>query len=395
MTKTLDNFDVRAKRVFLRVDLNVPMRDGIITDMTRLDRVIPSILELVEKKAIVIIASHFGRPEGKKNPKFSLEPITRPLSAALGGKKIRFLGDCIGHDVINAVEACKPGDIVLLENLRFHLGEEQNEMEFAKHLALLADVYINDAFSASHRAHASTVGLTSLLPSAAGRLMAAEITALGSVLGDPVKPLGAIVGGSKISSKLELLGNLVGKVDVLAIGGAMANTFLHALGTDIGKSMCESDMSGIARDIMVQADNADCEILLPSDAVVANKLSADALSQVVLTTAIPENMMIFDIGPGSANSLATKLGKLKTLVWNGPLGAFEIPPFDAGTVMVAKVAADLTRGGFLKTVAGGGDTVAALSTAEVVADFSYVSTAGGAFLEWLEGKVLPGVQALN
>ena len=289
----------------------------------------------------------------------------------------------------------KGGDVVLLENLRYHEGEELNDPDFAAELAKLADIYVNDAFSAAHRAHASTEALAHLLPAAAGRMMQAELDALDSALGSPERPVGAIVGGAKVSTKLDLLGNLVGKVDMLAIGGAMANTFLHALGTDVGKSLCEHELADTALEILGLADEAGCQIILPSDAVVAREFAEGAPSEVVPVGAVPGDMMILDIGLGSANGLAAKLSDLKTLVWNGPLGAFEVPPFDAGTVMVARVAADLTRAGALKTVAGGGDTVAALVAADVLDDFSYVSTAGGAFLEWLEGKDLPGVKALG
>jgi phosphoglycerate kinase len=395
MAKTLDDMDVAGKRVFLRADLNVPMRDGAVSDATRIDRLAPTITELAEKGAIVIVASHFGRPKGERNPEMSLAPLAGPLSGALGGRNVAFADDCIGPDAAKAIGAAQSGDVVLLENLRFHAGEEANDAEFAKELASLADLYVNDAFSAAHRAHASTAALAGILPAAAGRMMQAELDALESALGNPERPVGAIVGGAKISTKLDLLGNLVGKVDMLAIGGAMANTFLHALGTDVGKSLCEHDMADTALEILGIADEAGCQIILPSDAAVSAEFAEGAPSQVVPTTAVPADMMILDVGPGSANALAAKLSELKTLVWNGPLGAFEIPPFDAGTVMVARVAADLTRAGALKTVAGGGDTVAALAAADVLDDFSYVSTAGGAFLEWLEGKELPGVKALG
>jgi phosphoglycerate kinase len=395
MFKTIDDLDVSGKKVFVRADLNVPMRDGAVTDATRLERLAPTLTELADKGAVVIVASHFGRPKGERNPDMSLAPLAGPLSGVLGGRNVAFADDCIGPDARKVVDAAKGGEIVLLENLRYHAGEEANDPGFAKDLAALADLYVNDAFSAAHRAHASTAALAGLLPNAAGRLMQAELEALDSALGNPERPVGAIVGGAKISTKLDLLGNLVEKVDMLAIGGAMANTFLHALGTDVGKSLCEHDMADTALQILGRADEAGCQVVLPSDAVVSAEFAEGAPSQVVPTTAIPADMMMLDVGPGSANALAARLSDLKTLVWNGPLGAFEIPPFDAGTVMVAKVAADLTRSGALKTVAGGGDTVAALAAAEVLDDFSYVSTAGGAFLEWLEGKELPGVKALG
>ncbi len=395
MPKTLDDIDVAGKRVFLRADLNVPMRDGAVSDATRISRLAPTITELADKGAIVIVASHFGRPKGEPVPDMSLAPLAGPLSAALGGRNVSFANDCIGAEAQKVVGAAKGGDVVLLENLRFHEGEELNDPDFAAELAKLADIYVNDAFSAAHRAHASTEALAHLLPAAAGRMMQAELDALDSALGSPELPVGAIVGGAKVSTKLDLLGNLVGKVDMLAIGGAMANTFLHALGTDVGKSLCEHELADTALEILGLADEAGCQIILPSDAVVAREFAEGAPSEVVPVGAVPGDMMILDIGPGSANGLAAKLSDLKTLVWNGPLGAFEVPPFDAGTVMVARVAADLTRAGALKTVAGGGDTVAALVAADVLDDFSYVSTAGGAFLEWLEGKDLPGVKALG
>lgn len=395
MPKTLDDIDVAGKRVFLRADLNVPMRDGAVSDATRISRLAPTITELADKGAVVVVASHFGRPKGEPVPDMSLAPLAGPLSAALGGRNVSFANDCIGGEAQKVVGGAKGGDVVLLENLRYHEGEELNDPDFAAELAKLADLYVNDAFSAAHRAHASTEALAHLLPAAAGRMMQAELDALDSALGSPERPVGAIVGGAKVSTKLDLLGNLVGKVDMLAIGGAMANTFLHALGTDVGKSLCEHDMADTARDILARADEAGCEIILPADAVVAREFAEGAPSEVVPVGAVPGDMMILDVGPGTANGLAAKLSDLKTLVWNGPLGAFEVPPFDAGTVMVARIAADLTRAGSLKTVAGGGDTVAALVAADVLDDFSYVSTAGGAFLEWLEGKELPGVKALG
>lgn len=395
MHKTLDDIDVAGKRVFLRADLNVPMRDGAVSDATRISRLVPTITELADKGAIVIVASHFSRPKGEPVPEMSLAPLAGPLSAALGGRNVSFANDCIGAEAQKVVGAVSGGHVVLLENLRYHGGEELNDPDFAAELAKLADVYVNDAFSAAHRAHASTEALAHLLPAAAGRMMQAELDALESALGNPERPVGAIVGGAKVSTKLDLLGNLVGKVDMLAIGGAMANTFLHALGTDVGKSLCEHDMADTAREILGWADEAGCQIILPADAVVAREFAEGAPSEVVPVGAVPDDMMILDVGPGTANGLAAKLSDLKTLVWNGPLGAFEVPPFDAGTVMVAGVAADLTRAGLLKTVAGGGDTVAALVAADVLGDFSYVSTAGGAFLEWLEGKDLPGVKALG
>lgn len=395
MPRTLDDLDVSGKRVFLRADLNVPMQNGAVSDATRIDRLAPTIAELSDKGAVVIVASHFGRPMGQPDPEMSLAPLAGPLSGALGGRNVAFANDCIGGEAEKVVKAATAGDVVLLENLRFHAGEEANDPAFAQALAGLADIYVNDAFSAAHRAHASTEALAHLLPSAAGRLMQTELSALESALGSPERPVGAIVGGAKVSTKLDLLGNMVAKVDMLAIGGAMANTFLHALGQDVGSSLCEHDMADTVRDILARADEAGCEIALPQDAVVAHEFKAGAANEVVPVTAVPTDMMILDVGPGSAAALAAKLAELKTLVWNGPLGAFEIPPFDAGTVLVAQAAAELTRAGKLNTVAGGGDTVAALAAAGVTNDFSYVSSAGGAFLEWLEGKKLPGVAALG
>ena len=395
MPRTLDDADVAGKRVLLRADLNVPMKDGAVTDATRIERLAPTIRELAAAGAIVIVASHFGRPGGKADPALSLEPLAAPLSSALGGAPVSFAGDCVGREAARAVAAASPGDVLLLENLRFHPGEESNDPEFAGRLAMLADLYVDDAFSAAHRAHASTEGVARLLPAFAGRLMQAELEALAAVLDAPERPVGAIVGGAKVSTKLDLLGNLVGKVDLLAIGGAMANTFLHALGTDVGNSFCEPDMAATARDILARADESGCEVALPSDVVVAAELAEGARSETVPVSGVPAGAMILDIGPGSAFGLAAKLGGLKTLVWNGPLGAFETTPFDAGTATVARAAAELTQRGVLRTVAGGGDTAAALEAAGATGAFSYVSAAGGAFLEWLEGRRLPGVAALD
>ncbi|MEC7488846.1 MAG: phosphoglycerate kinase [Pseudomonadota bacterium] len=395
MIKTLDDIVVSGKRVFLRADLNVPVHLGKVSDTTRIERLKPTILELSDKGAVVIVASHFGRPNGKPDPDMSLAALSGPLSKAVGGRNVEFAIDCVGAEAEKVVGAASSGDIVLLENLRFHAGEEANCREFAVQLAALADIYVNDAFSAAHRAHASTEGLAHLLPAVAGRMMQAELKALDTALGQPRRPVGAIVGGAKVSTKLSLLGNLVGKVDMLAIGGAMANTFLHALGTDVGRSLCEPDLAETALEILAQADDVGCQVILPSDAVVAKALAEGSQSEVLPVAAVPDDMMILDVGPGTANGLALKISELKTLVWNGPLGAFEVPPFDAGTIMVARAAGDLTRTGVLNTVAGGGDTVAALAAADVLDEFTYVSTAGGAFLEWLEGKELPGLKALG
>ncbi len=395
LARTLDSIDVNGKRVLVRGDLNVPMRNGVVSDATRIDRLAPTIIELADKGAAVIVMSHFGRPKGRRDETMSLRPLARLLGAVLGGRRVAFAEDCIGPAAESVVLALKPGEIALLENLRFHPGEEANDPDFARALAALGDIYVNDAFSTAHRAHASTEAIARLLPSAAGRLMQAELEALTLALEAPERPVAAIIGGAKVSTKLDLLGNLVDKVDVLAIGGAMANTFLYALGTDVGASLCETEMADTARGILARADDSGCEIALPSDAVIAREFKADAWSETVPIAAVPDGMMILDIGPASANALARRLGDCRTLVWNGPLGAFEIPPFDAATNMVARIAADLTRDGGLKTVAGGGDTVAALAHAGVLDEFSYVSTAGGAFLEWLEGRTLPGVAALE
>ncbi len=395
LARTLDNIDVNGKRVLVRGDLNVPMRAGVVSDATRIDRLAPTIIELAEKGAAVVVMSHFGRPKGRRDETMSLRPLARLLGAVLGGRRVAFAEDCIGPAAESVVLALKPGEIALLENLRFHPGEEANDPDFARSLAVLGDIYVNDAFSTAHRAHASTTALARLLPSAAGRLMQAELEALTTALEAPERPVAAIIGGAKVSTKLDLLGNLVDKVDVLAIGGAMANTFLYALGTGVGASLLEAEMADTARGILARADQSGCEIALPSDVVIAREFKADALNETVPIAAVPDDMMILDIGPASANALARRLGDCRTLVWNGPLGAFEIPPFDAATNMVARIAADLTRDGGLMTVAGGGDTVAALAHAGVLDAFSYVSTAGGAFLEWLEGRTLPGVAALE
>ena len=395
MPRSIDALALAGKRVLLRGDLNVPMRDGAVTDASRLDRLAPTIGEICDSGASVVLLSHFGRPKGEHVAALSLRPLVEPLSEALGGRDVAFAEDCIGPVAEKAAAALRAGDVLLLENLRFHAGEEANDAQFAGALAALGDIYVNDAFSAAHRAHASTEGLARLLPAAAGRLMEAELEALASALEAPARPLAAIVGGAKVSTKLDLLGNLLDKVDTLAIGGAMANSFLHALGTDVGASLCERGMVGAARGILADADTAGCEIVLPSDVVVATALEAGAPAETVPIAAVPSHAMILDVGIGSANALSARLAECRTLVWNGPLGAFEIPPFDTATVAVAKAAADLTRAGTLRSVAGGGDTVAALSHAGVAADFSYLSTAGGAFLEWLEGKTLPGVAALG
>ena len=392
--RTLDDAGVSARRVLVRVDLNVPMSDGKVTDATRIERVAPTIAELAGKGARVILLAHFGRPKGEVNPEFSLAPIARATEQVLG-RPVAFAADCIGEAAETAVAAMKAGDVLLLENTRFHEGEEKNEPGFVKALAENGDLYVNDAFSAAHRAHASTEGLAHLLPAYAGRTMQAELEALEKGLGNPVKPVVAIVGGAKVSTKIDLLMNLVGKVDALVIGGGMANTFLAARGTNVGKSLCEHDLAATAKQIMIEAATAGCAIVLPVDAVVAKEFKAGAASETVDVNAVPADGMILDVGPRTVEAIGQWIGRAATLVWNGPLGAFEIEPFDAATVAAARVAADETKAGRLVSVAGGGDTVAALNHAGVADDFTYVSTAGGAFLEWMEGKDLPGVAALS
>ena len=391
--KTIDDLAVSGKRVLVRVDLNVPMKNGQVTDATRIERAMPTLKELAEKGARVVVLSHFGRPDGKRVPEMSLKPLVEPLSKALG-KPVAFADDCIGAAAEDAVRALKNGEVLLLENLRFHKEEEKNEAGFIDKLSALGDIYINDAFSAANRAHASTEGLANRLPAAAGRLMQAELEHLDSALGSPKKPVCAVVGGAKVSSKLDLLGNLVGKVDKLIIGGGMANTFLQAQGIHVGKSLSEKDLGATAREILGKAKAANCKVLLPVDVVVAGEFKAGAASQVVDAGACPDDQMILDVGPRTIALYEKELAECATLVWNGPLGAFEIKPFDTGTVALAQYVARLTGEKKLLSVAGGGDTVAALEAAGVADSFSYVSTAGGAFLEWMEGKTLPGVAAL-
>jgi phosphoglycerate kinase len=392
--KTIDDLDVAGRRVLVRVDLNVPIKDGRVTDATRIVRLTPTLDELARRGARVVLLSHFGRPKGKVVKDMSLRPVVAPLADALK-RPVAFAEDCVGPAAEKAVATLKDGDVVLLENLRFHAEEEANDVGFAKRLAALGDLYVNDAFSTAHRAHASTEAIAHLLPAAAGRLMQAELEALTRALTAPKRPVAAIVGGAKISTKLDLLGNLVGKVDVLVIGGAMANTFLAAQGLNVGKSLAEPDMAATVKDVLKAAKQRGCAVVLPVDAVVAREFKANAPHETVAVGAVPADTMILDVGPRSVAALEVKLAECRTCVWNGPLGAFETPPFEAGTVAVAKRAAVLTKAGKLLTVAGGGDTVAALAEAGVVDDFSYVSTAGGAFLEWLEGKDLPGVTALR
>jgi phosphoglycerate kinase len=391
--RTLDHADVKGKRVLMRVDLNVPVENGVVTDATRIARAAPSITELADKGAKVILLSHFGRPKGP-NPKDSLKPVAAEVAHTIK-RPIKFVDDCIGEKAERAVAAMHAGEIICLENTRFHAGEEKNDPEFVKALARLGDLFVNDAFSVSHRAHASTEGLSHLLPAFAGRTLQAELEAFEKVLDKPARPLTAIVGGAKISTKLDLLSNLLEKVDVLIIGGAMANTFLMAQGKQVGRSLVERDLVDTAQKIMDQAKAAKREIVLPVDAVVAEKFEANAPSRVVDVDQVGGADMILDIGPKSIEQVVSVLARSKTLVWNGPFGAFELEPFDNGTVEVAEAAAELTAAGKLVTVAGGGDTVAALNVAGAVDRLTYVSTAGGAFLEWLEGKPLPGVEVLR
>ena len=388
--KTLDDMDLNGKRVLVRVDINVPVADGKVTDTTRIDRIVPTVKDILAAGGTPILLAHFDRPKGKVVPEMSLAQIVPALSAALG-LDVTFIDGGYGE----AVGKLAAGDVALLENLRFNPGEEANDAGFAQRLASLGDVYVNDAFSAAHRAHASTEALAHLLPACAGRLMAEELSALDKALGSPERPVVAVVGGAKVSTKLDLLSNLVEKVDVLVIGGGMANTFLAASGIDVGKSLCEHDLAQTARDIAAKAAEKGCAILLPRDVVVAREFKAGAANETVKNEDCPPDAMILDAGPDSVAHIVQALERAKTLVWNGPLGAFEIEPFNAATNAAAKAAADLTRDGKLISVAGGGDTVAALNAAGAADDFTYISTAGGAFLEWMEGKTLPGVAALS
>lgn len=393
--KTLDDLqDVAGKRILVRVDLNVPVKDGAVSDATRIERVAPTITELAGKGAKVVLLAHFGRPKGKVVPEESLKPVATAVEKVLG-RPVMFASSCIGDDAASAVASMSNGDVLLLENTRFHAGEEKNDAEFVKALAANGDAYVNDAFSAAHRAHASTEGLAHLLPAYAGRTMQAELEALEKGLGQPDRPVLAVVGGAKVSTKIDLLSNLVQKVDALVIGGGMANTFLAAQGVEIGKSLCEHDLADTARQILRDAEAAGCTIVLPVDAVVAREFKAGADNETVSVSSVPADAMILDVGPESVKNVQSWFDKAKTLVWNGPLGAFEIAPFDKATVSAARYAAERTEAGKLVSVAGGGDTVAALNHAGVANQFSYVSTAGGAFLEWMEGKTLPGVAALS
>ena len=393
--KTLDDMgDITGKVVLVREDLNVPMQDGSVSDDTRLRAAMPTILELADRGAKVLILAHFGRPKGQKNPEFSLSKITRPLTQVLG-REVQFIPDCQGEAATDGIKVMRNGDIAILENTRFHAGEEKNDPALVDAIAAIGDLYVNDAFSAAHRAHASTEGLAHKLPAFAGRSMEKELDALEAALGAPVKPVAAVVGGAKVSTKLDVLNNLVTKVDHLIIGGGMANTFLHARGVDVGKSLCEKDLADTADAIFDKAEEAGCIIHLPYDVVVAKEFAANPPSvRTCNVHEVAEDEMILDVGPAAVEALGDALKNCRTLVWNGPLGAFEIAPFDAATVALAKTAAALTKEGQLVSVAGGGDTVAALNHAGAAADFTFISTAGGAFLEGMEGKELPGVKAL-
>jgi phosphoglycerate kinase len=393
--KSLDDIgDVRGKRVLVREDLNVPIDGTRVTDDMRLRAAAPTIAELADKGAIVLVLAHFGRPKGERKPDMSLAQVTGALEGVLG-RDVRFIGDCCGEQAEAAVAQLKAGDIAVLENTRFHKGEEKNDPELARAIARLGDLYVNDAFSAAHRAHVSTEGLAHILPAFAGRSMQAELEALEKALGKPEHPVAAVVGGAKVSSKLDVLRHLVSKVDHLIIGGGMANTFLAARGVDVGKSLCEHDLKDTALAILDAADKADCTVHLPYDVVVAKEFRANPPVRTVNVHEVAADEMILDVGPAAVEALGDALKNCRTLVWNGPLGAFEIPPFDAATVALAKTAAALTKSGSLVSVAGGGDTVAALNHAGVADDFTFVSTAGGAFLEWMEGRELPGVKALE
>ncbi|WP_024279731.1 phosphoglycerate kinase [Xanthobacter sp. 126] len=392
--RTLDDaVDLADKRVLVRVDLNVPMESGRVTDATRLKAILPTIRDITGKGGKAVLLAHFGRPKGRDESQ-SLAPVAKALEGELG-RKVAFASDCIGDEAKSAVSRLASGEVIVLENTRFHAGEEKNAPDFIEALASLGDIYVNDAFSTAHRAHASTEGLARKLPAYAGRSMESEIEALTKALEAPQRPVLAVVGGSKVSSKLELLGNLVKKVDILVIGGGMANTFLAALGKKVGKSLCEHDLANTARDILKKAEAAGCEIVLPVDAVVATEFKANAAHRVTSVDDVKDDEMMLDAGPETVGIVKQKLDGAKTVVWNGPFGAFEMTPFDAATVAVARYVGDLTHKGRLLSVAGGGDTVAALNHAGTAERFSYVSTAGGAFLEWLEGKALPGVEALR
>ena len=394
--KTLDDADLSGKRALVRVDFNVPMADGRVSDDTRLRAALPTIEKLRAGGAKVVLLAHFDRPKGKRVPEMSLKPVVEPL-AALIGAPVAFADDCIGEAAKAVVDALQPGGVALLENVRYHAGEEKNDPEFAAALAANGDLYVNDAFSAAHRAHASTEGLARRLPAYAGEQMRKELEALDAALGNPQRPVMGIVGGAKVSTKLDLLNNLVGKLDHLAIGGGMANTFLFAQGVEIGGSLCEKDMADTAREILAKAEAAGCKVILPADVVVATELAPGVATRTIdlADGAVGADEKIFDVGPKTLATVKAVLAECRTLIWNGPFGVFEVQPFDLATVQAAQEAAALAKAGKLVAVAGGGDTVAALNTARATGDFTFVSTAGGAFLEWMEGKELPGVAALQ
>ena len=392
--KTLDDMDLDDKRVLVRVDINVPMQDGVVSDDTRIIRIVPTVRDILAAGGIPVLLAHFGRPKGQRRPEFSLQPLVVCLEQALGTPGM-FAADCIGAGPAAALQALPKGEVLLLENTRYHAAEEANDPGFAAQIAKLGDIYCNDAFSAAHRAHASTEALARVLPSCAGRLMAAELDALETALGAPKHPVVAVVGGAKVSTKLALLSNLVTKVDHLVIGGGMANTFLAAQGHSVGTSLAEHDMTDTASDILARATATGCEIILPSDVVVAREFAANAPHQTVAINLCPADGMILDAGAQTVARITDCFSTAKTLIWNGPLGAFELEPFDTATNAAARQAANLTKAGGVVSVAGGGDTVAALTKAGVADTFSYLSTAGGAFLEWMEGKTLPGVAALQ
>lgn len=395
LLKEIAAADVAGQRVLVRADLNVPYQNGMITDATRIERFLPTVKELVSRGAKVVIMSHFGRPKGQRVPEMSLKPVAEKLAELLPGTSVAFADDCIGDTAKAAVAALNDGDVLVLENLRFHKGETDNDPAFVDELARLGDLYVSDAFSTAHRAHASTEGLALRLPSFAGPLMMMEVNALKAALEAPKRPVAAVVGGAKVSTKIELLTNLVSRVDMIIVGGGMANTFLYAQGLQVGKSLCEPDFVETVGAILDRAAETGCRIVLPTDVVVAAEFAEGAENRVVEANEVPEDMMILDAGPQSVAGLVEKIGECNTLLWNGPLGAFEIAPFGEGTFALARAAARATRDGQLTTIAGGGDTVAALNSAGVTGDFTYVSTAGGAFLEWLEGRALPGVVALT
>jgi len=392
--KTLDDMDLNGKRVLVRVDINVPVVDGVVTDATRIQRIVPTVRDILAAGGKPILLAHFGRPGGERRESLSLKQLLPTLQAAFG-TEVLFAADCVGTEAELAAEALQPGQVLLLENTRFHAAETKNDADLAAGMAKLGDVYCNDAFSAAHRAHSSTEAIARLLPACAGRLMQAELEALEGALSAPKRPVTAVVGGAKVSTKLELLGNLIDKVDYLVIGGGMANTFLVAKGLNVGKSLAETAMKDTAADILAKAETSGCKIVLPIDVVAAEKFEANAAHQVLPSDQCPEDRMILDAGPESVSAITDVFAQSRTLIWNGPLGAFEIEPFDAATNAAAMKAAALTRSGQLVSVAGGGDTVAALNASGAARDFSYISTAGGAFLEWMEGKTLPGVAALD